>query len=92
MEANHGKEHYVERDNFFMNIKLFEELTANGNSMETQKHIKNFQSCTTMYVGLKNTPIPWFYQCNEKEKQAIVLLSTHAVPIEFPCPSITYML
>jgi hypothetical protein len=97
MEGNHGRDHCIVIDNYFTSVGLFEELAANetyatGTVIMNRVGIpQEFRDARDLNRAPQGT-LAWRMHDSHgmatviwKDKRAVVLLSTHALPIDFPC-------
>jgi hypothetical protein len=92
-----GKGHCVVMDNFFTSIPLFRDLASKGiyatgtirsNRIGIPSHLKN----TRMWRRCEQGHLEWAMHASRelscvmwKDKCPVLLISTHALPIGFPC-------
>ena len=101
IEGNHGKGHCIVMDNYFISIGLFEEL-ANFGTYATGtvwiirvglpvdfKNVKEFNKLPQGFLDWRMHESCGISSVIWKDKKAVVLLSTHALSIEFPCMPVT---
>jgi len=97
LAKNEGKGHVIVMDNFFTSIPLFRDLlerkiyatgTMRANRVGLPQSLKNTKAFNRNEQGMLDWRMHNSRQISSviwKDKKAVLLISTHAVPIQFPC-------